>query len=591
MKSNFKKILSGLALLTLVAGCGEKTDSSSNNTNSGNTSSVVSSSIAPVDKTEVTEAEWSNALDISKVNNITYDATLAQNASMPYMSMDVTANQLMKIDNDKASLEVSATQKITIKKDAFMEEMGITSDAQFELSVEAIKTRYNATMTVSEDGNTYTLDVPTMMVASQFVEKVTEETVNVYEYDAEEEKYYKATYLGNYRKEYVDPELEMFLFGDEYDLAEYDATKKAYHFDKEDLVSLDMIDSEATAADMYYYFVNNELVKFEIVLTEDGTNYNYVYNAKDKGTTTVTMPAADNVIVCEHKGETYEGVNEEYHYTGCSECDSVLTYEKHTFDDDDCTKCGYYPSTHEKLVIAGFEVEVEYNELTGNAVNVYVTSDDSEWDSETRGVKYTNEDTTNYVMETTTSSLVENETCLYLDTTAYKFYNENGEEIASPIYVYESHYEHSYGAPVTTQNGCTVTDTSTCEDCGYVDVYEYDAHLYGDPVYGEADDECNVHYTIHCVTCNELLEEGTETRHNYEYEILVEPTDEAPGQATITCTECGDSRNVNYQVYNYGDNHSLFFFTPDWSFMEELAENHSYDSEGNCICGATETAE
>ena len=593
MKNNLKKVLSGLALVALTTGCGlkDKDSSSVTNTSSVPSSSVSdSSSTGPVDTYEVTEAEWKEALDTSKMTNATANLDMSMKAvplGVDYAWQQASGVGTFKIADNKAVMESQVSSYMEYDKEKTLAAMQaqlptLTMD-QLKATLQAQAEQYEYKF--SETDTTFRLEMYSYG-GKQYVAKANDVLLDMYEYEEDLEKYVSYRGFGDFSGVVADG-LGDYFYTEHYAAAEYDETTKKYHLDTEALSRYLELGSGETV-DVYYSFLNGKLIGLDFVNTyaEESVSVteSYTYTFSSYGSTSVTLPSGDEIYVCTHES-TYESYNDEYHYTRCDDCYSVLTYEAHTMGDDDCTKCGYYPLEEEEKVIAGFNVTIRTNTHNNRVIEVYIEHDDWNWDETWTSKIYTSESTTNYVTETTVSEAVAGETCKIKDTTTYKFFDADGNEIADPIVVVDYHYEHTYeldGAYTYEEDGCNTKETYKCDLCGDEKVYEDTCHTHGEPVYGDHEG-CVYEYAIYCSDCGELLESGTTEKHNLTFELVSEAVetedDYIPATGTVTCSDCDFTYTGACSVYSMGSTHLVYMEIGSFAF------EHDYDENGDCFCG------
>lgn len=625
MKNNLRKILSGLALVAMTTGCGltkhsspadsSPADSSpAANSSSETPSSSVndSSSTGPVDTYEVSEDEWKAAMDLTNYTNVTVDLEMDMNASDPlsdFLSESAAGTATLKASDGKAF--VSKTTNNTLEFDkATMAEWTLEALQQaypdYNLTAEDITSEMVkeyvgllcssaleldvAAEDITETENAYCVVYRSSSMEA-YVAKANDDLIDLYEYYDEVESFVKLRTFGDFNgviAEFLDS--GCFL-ADKYSAAEFDEDTNKYYLGT-DVLARDFGLGANDTVDIYYSFLNGKLtsVDFALSYAEDGMNITetYSYTFKDYGATSVTLPAAESVYACEHE-ETYEGYNEDYHYTVCAICGSVIEYEAHTFDADDCTECGYYPTSKETSTIADFEVTIFTNDHNGQNTYISLSYDDENNDFETGNIIYTSESTTNYVVLSTKEELVDAETCLYKYTYTFSFYDENDNEVADSISYVEYDNDHSYGAPEEYMDGCYREDTYTCTECGHVEKASYYSHRVGEPIYGEKDDQCNVHYTVVCPDCGEIVEEGDVANHAFSISLTGYDAEKEIYSATLTCSDCGKSFKGTCSFsksWDYPQYCEMWFSDGENSFT--LYVPHSYE-EGECVlCGALE---
>ena len=623
MKNNLRKILSGLALVAMTTGCGlTKHSSPAANSSSETPSSSVndSSSTGPVDTYEVSEDEWKAAMDLTNYTNVTVDLEMGMTASDPlsdFMSESAAGAATLKASDGKAF--VSQTTNNTLEFDkATMAEWTLEALQQaypdYNLTAEditpemvkeyvgllcssALKLDVTAE-DITETENAYCVVYRSSSMEA-YVAKATDDLVDFYEYYDEAELFVKQRTFGDFVEitaEFLDSGC---FFADKYSAAEFDEDTNKYYLGT-DVLARDFGLGTNDTVDIYYSFLNGKLTSVDFVMSyaEEGMNITetYSYTFKDYGATSVTLPAAESVYACEHEN-TYESSNDEYHYTRCDDCYSVIEYAPHTMGDHDCTECGYYPSSEEEVTVAGFNLSLTKNDYNNTItsvtfVDMYDTVyNDYDFEGEENQTKFVSSTTTNYVIETTVSEDVAGTDCLVKDTVTYRFYDESHEEIADSIVAVSYRYNHDFDCSKSKDANCVVTDVYTCKECGfsYSDVYE--SHNPGDPVKTEID-ACHTSCTSTCLDCGKEVDSYVEAHHTGARLTLLTQSSNGTGgytgTATFSCSECGDSYNGSYSTHNAGEYCGVYFMSDDYTYFDELYFAHQYE-DGTClICGAEE---
>lgn len=553
MKNNFKKILSGLMLVTMVTGC-NTTNSSSTSLNNNSTNSNSSSVI---DSSKVTEAQWKAALSLDSFANVTIDAEMEMSYGLgvSYAAQSMVMESVASLTENVYYSELGMSAVIAIDKVKLQAEQEV-SDEEFEIMMQMMATQQGGELVV--EGDIYKI-VLTQDSQKQYMEKDTDVTFYSYGYDSEEDKYLKTKQLGSFSDLFLEGFGE-FYFADSFNDAEYDETTKSYVLDTADLLKITgSTEEDFGTATLIYTFENEKLLRLEASSSyesEEGKETTkYIYEYSNYGTTTVTLPT--NVYTCEHNCETYDDYNDGFHYTYCDNCESVIEYEAHAFGDDFiCSECGYFPERYEDLVIDGldeaFEITVAYNELNDEIVGLYFYYDSSEYDENDNNILYYYvEGSESYIKETYSCELIDDTKCLYQVTYTYEFYgSEGGEALRDPIsytYTYEDHYFND--EVLEKDENCIANVVSTCEDCGHV-------------------------------------EEHTEVVHNDHLELENPVEDEISfPNVDATCPDCGTSEDgTEYCLYWSDENvHKLgVLFGHKWYYSEY---EHVYEDNICIYCG------
>ncbi|MBQ9457820.1 MAG: leucine-rich repeat domain-containing protein [Bacilli bacterium] len=110
--------------------------------------------------------------------------------------------------------------------------------------------------------------------------------------------------------------------------------------------------------------VNDSYNKYRVISTWEFSNFGQV--------SSVTLPNASEIETCDHETTYKSKLDDEEHYTRCGNCNSVISVEPHSFDNDLCYVC--HNSVYEEIdypVSLGENLEVTVTLHKGSNTHVF----------------------------------------------------------------------------------------------------------------------------------------------------------------------------------------------------------------------------
>lgn len=278
--------------------------------------------------------------------------------------------------------------------------------------------------------------------------------VETYTYNEMDKAFYLAT---NFADESASNAMvsSLIKIGELFDKATYDETNKCYKMPiiyyagdiKEPVIG----SLEGQYIDLY--FNDGELVKTSVTSDLEGAPILSEINFTSYGDAKVELP--ENYKVCPHDS-LYITANDDYHYAECNICHSIVSYEKHNFVDGTCSACGYYPSHYERFYEDGDHyIDIIYNDITGEAVDVNYYLDSYHYDDEYVVYNYTDggEECTLRIKENYDEK-VPNSTCAFKTTMVYSFY-KGTQKIHEDVVSESIYYRHKFELVSFDKEPCT----------------------------------------------------------------------------------------------------------------------------------------